>query len=279
MPQIIVITGATSGIGEVAATHFARTGARIVLIARDRQRADVTLNKLRAMDAHSTHTAYFADLSSIDNMKRVAAEIATHEPVIDVLINNAGAVYMNDTPTVDGLAPTFATNHLAYYVLTLMLLPRLRSASNARIICTSSRAHGYAQIDFDHLQRNGITGYAQSKLMNLLFVRRLSQLLQGESITVNAFHPGFVATRFADNTGFVWRSLMQLRKSLFGLSPEEGARTLLYLAQSPEVNSISGRYYIQCQSQSPSRHACNDADAQRLWKISAEVTGIDIISR
>lgn len=275
MNQTIVITGATSGIGEVAALQLAKTGARIVFIARNANRATTTLKKLQAVNRNTNHAFYLADLSSIAEMKRVATEIASLEPAIDMLINNAGAVYMTDTPTVDGLAPTFATNHLAYFVVTLLLLPRLRAASRARVICTSSRAHRYAQLDFDNLQRNGVLGYAQSKLMNLLFTRRLAQLLEPEPITVTAFHPGFVATRFADNTNLFWRSLMNLRKQCFGLTPEQGAETLLYLATVNAKTHSNGGYYVDRQLQQPSLHAQSDADAQRLWQLSAEITGVN----
>lgn len=275
MNQNIVITGATSGIGEVAAIKLAKSGARIVFVARDRQRAVAMLEKLQAVNSNVDHRFHIADLSCIADMKRVAIKIAANEPVIDMLINNAGAVYMDDTPTVDGLAPTFATNHLAYFVLTLMLLPRLRAANNARIICTSSRAHRYAKLDFDNLQRNGVLGYAQSKLMNLLFTRRLAQLLEQEPIAVNAFHPGFVATRFADNTNFFWRALMNLRKQWFGLTPEQGAETLVYLATSKVVVNTSGGYYVNCQLQPPSTQAQSDSDAQKLWLVSSQITGVD----
>lgn len=279
MNQNIVITGATSGIGEVAALRLAADGARIIFIARSPDRANALMVRLRAANSAVQHAAHIADLSSIAEMKRVALDIAAAEPVIDMLINNAGAVFMGDVITVDGLSPTFAVNHLAYHVLTLMLLPSLRRANGARIICTASRAHRYATMDFDNLQRNGVLGYAQSKLENLLFVRRLSQLLKGERITVNAFHPGFVATRFADNTGLVWRTLMKMRKRLFGLSPQQGAQTLLYLAQSSEVNAISGGYYVRCQRQLPSIHAQHDANAQRLWKLTVDCTGVDFPER
>jgi len=274
MPQNIVITGATSGIGEVAALHLAQSGARIILVARSAERAKATLSRLKVINPHVEHRAYLADLSSIAEMKRVAAEILSTEPVIDVLINNVGAVYMDDTLTADGLAPTFATNHLAYYVLTLMLLPTLRASPHARIICTSSRAHRYAKLDFNNLQRNGILGYAQSKLMNLLFTRRLAQLLKDEPITINAFHPGFVATRFADNTNLLWRMLMQIRKKLFGLTPEQGAKTLIHLAESSEITATGG-YFVDCKLQEPAIHAGSDTEALHLWKLSAELTEVD----
>jgi len=274
MTKTVVITGATSGIGEVAAFRLAESGARIVIVARNQERAIATHNKITRSNPHVDHHFYLADLSKISEMKRVATEIAAREPAIDILINNAGSVYMDNTLTSDGLAPTFATNHLAYYVLTLMLLPKLRNVNSAKIICTSSRAHRYVPFNFDNLQRNGILGYAQSKLMNLLFIRRLSQLLGTETITVNAFHPGFVASRFADNTTILWRSLMQVRKRLFGLSPEQGAQTLLYLAQSSEVNDQSGHYYVHSHREQPSVRACDDEDALQLWKISEQMTGV-----
>ena len=274
-PATVVITGATSGIGEVAALRLAARGARIVFVARDPARAAATLARLKVVGPHAPHAVHFADLSCSAEMKRVGAEIAAAEPRIDVLINNAGAVFMGRTRTVDGLAASFATNHLAYYVLTLQLLERLRAAPAARIVCTSSRAHHYGRLDFDHLQRDGIAGYAQSKLANLLFVRRLAQLLGAGSVTVNALHPGFVATRFADNCGPLWRAFMRWRKAVSGLTPEVGAQTLIYLAQSAQVAGRSGGYYARCALTEPSASARNDAAALRLWQISAQLTGLD----
>ena len=272
--RTVVITGVTSGIGEVAALRLAGRGARIVGVARDAARAAATLARLRAA-APAVHAMHLADLSVIAEMRRVGAEIAAAEAHIDVLINNAGAVFMAHTRTADGLAASFATNHLAYYVVTLQLLGRLQATPGARIVCTSSRAHRYGRMDFDHLQRDGLGGYAQSKLANLLFVRRLAQLLGSGGVTVNAAHPGFVATRFADNTAQPWRLLMQWRKRTTGLTPEQGARTLLYLAESPAVAGKSGGYYVDCRPAEPSPAARNDADALRLWQVSAQLTSID----
>ena len=272
--KTVVITGATSGIGAVAALHLAGRGARIVLVARDRQRAQATLAQLTAVGPGAAHALHYADLSAIGEMKRVGAEIAAGTARIDVLINNAGAVFMGRTRTADGLAATFATNHLAYYVLTLALLPRLLETPNSRIVCTASRAHEYGRLDFDRLQRDGVRGYANSKLANLLFVRRLTQLLGTAAVTVNALHPGFVATRFADNCGWAWRTLMRWRKASTGLSPEEGAQSLIYLAEAAELAGRSGGYFVRCQPAVPSSRARNDADAARLWEVSAQLTGM-----
>ncbi len=273
-PRTIVITGATSGIGEVAALRLAEHGARIVFVARDAARAEALLTRLRSVNPHSAHSWHLADLSQIETMRRVGDEIAAREPHIDVLINNAGAVFMRPVRTPDGLAASFATNHLAYYVLTLRLLDRLRSTSGARIICTSSRAHRFASFDLEHLQRDGIRGYALSKLCNLLFVRRLSQLLMGHDISVNALHPGFVATRIADNSSFFWRTLMQWRKATRGRTPEEGARTIVFLAETAEIAGESGLYFVDCKPTEPSAAARSDADAQRLWELSSRLTDV-----
>ena len=274
-PRTIVITGATSGIGEVAALHLAERGARIVFVARDAARGAATLAKLRAAAPQAGHALHLADLSEVAQMQRVGAAIAAAEPRIDLLLNNAGAVFMGRTRTVDGLSASFATNHLAYYSLTLQLLVRLQATPGARIVCTASRAHQYGRMDFDSLQRDGIAGYAQSKLANLLFVRRLAQLLRPGGVTVNALHPGFVATRFADNCTPVWRALMRWRKRASGLSPERGAQTLIFLAESPAVAGRSGGYYVDCALAEPAAVARNDADALRLWQLSAQLTGLD----
>jgi NAD(P)-dependent dehydrogenase (short-subunit alcohol dehydrogenase family) len=274
--KTVVITGATSGIGEVAALRLAERGARVVFVARDRTRARATLARLAAAGPGRAHAVHFADLAVLAEQRRVGAEIAAAEPRIDVLINNAGAVTMRPATTVDGLAITFAANHLAYYVLSLLLLPSLRAVPEGRIVCTASRAHMQGRIDFEHLQRDGMSGYAQSKLANLLFVRRLAQLLAGTPTTVNALHPGLVATRFAENCGYGWRALMHCVKAVAAVSPEEGAQTLTYLAQSEQVAKRSGGYYVRCALAETSVRARSDADAARLWQVSAQLTGLDL---
>ncbi len=272
----MVITGATSGVGEVAAVSLAERGARIVLIARDAARGRATLQRLRTAGPGSDHALHLAELSQISEQSRVAAEIAAAEPRIDVLINNAGALYMRRTRTIDGLAATFALNHLAYFVITLLLLPRLQASSQGRIVCTSSRAHRQGRIDFAHLQRDGMSGYAQSKLANLLFVRGLSQRLGTGGVSVNAFHPGFVATRFGENSGFGWSLLARGLKAVAAISPEQGARTLIMLAQSEKLAVASGGYYVRGALAQPSERARSDADAEQLWALSAQLTGVDM---
>jgi NAD(P)-dependent dehydrogenase (short-subunit alcohol dehydrogenase family) len=273
--KTVVITGATSGIGEVAALDLAERGARVVLVARDRGRAHATLSRLARAGPGRAHAVHFADLAVLADQRRVGTEIAAAEPRIDVLINNAGALIMGRSSTPEGLAVTFAANHLAYYALTLLLLPRLQAAPQGRIVCTASRAHRQGHIDFENLQRDGMSGYAQSKLANLLFVRRLAQRLAGGSTTVNALHPGFVATRFGDNCGYGWRALMRCVKAVAAIAPDDGAKTLTYLAQSDEVAGRSGGYYFNCALTRLAVQACSDADALRLWEVSAQLTGLD----
>ncbi len=272
--KTVVITGATSGIGAVAARRLAEQGARIVIVARDRDRAEETLRELRAAGGQA-HTAFYADLSRLREMKRVAAEIAAAEPRIDVLMNNAGLIASHNQKTEDGLELMFATNHLSYFVLTNLLLERLRAAGGARIVSTASEAHRRGKLDFDRLQeQKGTSGYGTTKLCNILFTRELARRIAGSGVTANCLHPGFVATRFGDNAGGALRAGIAVAKRLFALSPAEGAKTMVYLASSAEVAGRSGGYYDRCAPAEPSRAALSDADAARLWQLSATVSGI-----
>lgn len=271
--KTVVITGATSGIGAVAARGLAEQGARIVIVARERQRAEQTLRILRAANPTAPHSAHFADLSRLRDMKRVAAEIAAAERSIDVLINNAGTIVARNQLTEDGLEVMFAINHMSYFVITNLLLERLRAAGGgARIVCTASAAHRRARLDFEHLQQqSGYTGYGMTKLCNILFTRELARRIAGGRVTVNCLHPGFVATRFGDGAGGLIRIGIAIAKRLFALSPEEGAKTVIYLASSPEVEGRSGGYYSHCAPAVPSAEARSDENARRLWELSARI--------
>ena len=273
--KTVVITGATSGIGAIAARHLAELGARIVIVARDGQRAEETLRDLRAAGSGQAHTAFLADLSCLHEMRRVGAEIAAAEPRIDVLMNNAGLISSGKRKTEDGLGLMFATNHLSYFVLTALLLEPLRAAGGARIVSTASEAHRRGKLDFEHLQdQTGWTGYGTSKLCNILFTRELARRLEGTGVTANCLHPGFVATRFGDSAGGAIRAGLTIAKRLFALSPEEGAKTMVYLASSPQVAGQSGGYYDRCAPATPSREARRDHDARRLWELSAAIARV-----
>ena len=276
--KTVVITGATSGIGEVAACTLAQQGARIVLIARDRARGEHTLKRIEAVAPDLHHVAHYANLSRLTEMKRVAEVIAGSEPRIDVLINNAGALFGTRQVTGDALEMTFATNHIAYFVVTNLLLARLQATPGARIVSTASDAHRRAKLDFGDLQlEKGYTGfgmYGRSKLMNILFTRELARRLAGSGVTANCLHPGFVATRFADASGGL-TSLVVKGAKKFALTPAEGAKTLIYLASSPEVDGVTGKYFEKCKEAMPTAEAQNDADARRLWEISLQLSGLE----
>ena len=273
--KTVIITGATSGIGEVAAVHLAEQGARIVFTARDQKRADATMAQLRKANPAADHALHMADLSTLVEMKRVGAELA-REPQIDVLINNAGAMFNKRLETADGLEMTFALNHMAYFVITELVRPRLKPG--ARIVTTASNAHRGAKLDFDDLQSRkwyaGFPVYSKSKLCNILFNRALARRLKGSGVTANALHPGFVATRFGDNSGGLMRTVLKVAKPIGAISPEEGARTITYLASSPEVADTSGEYFYESKVATPSPEARNDEDAERLWEISEGIAAL-----
>jgi NAD(P)-dependent dehydrogenase (short-subunit alcohol dehydrogenase family) len=274
--KTVVITGGTSGIGEVAAKALAQMGARIVLIARNKSRAEATLARLRRSDPSIAHSVYLADLTRLPEMKRVAAEIAKREPPIDVLINNAGALFATRRLTEDGLEYTFALNHMSYFVVTEGLRERLLASGAARIINTASAAHQGATLDFDDLQSakgfRAMRIYGRSKLCNILFTRQLARSLQGSGVTANCLHPGFVATRFADESGGLISRIVWLAKS-FAISPAQGAQTIIYLASSPDVTNVSGKYFFKCRPTTPSAPALDDRAALALWERSAVLAG------
>src|ERR1700676_5595412 len=262
--KTVVITGGTSGIGEIAAERLAQMGARIVLIARDKSRGEVTLALLHERAPGLGHAVHYADLARIPELKRVADEIAHNEPRIDVLINNTGAMFSSRRLTEDGLEYTFALNHMAYFVVTDGLRERLLASSPARIVSTASAAHQGARLDFDDLQLAKSFGpmkaYGRSKLCNILFTRELARRLHGTGVTANCLHPGFVATRFGDQSGGVISRFVGLAK-LFAISPEKGAETIVYLASSPAVAEATGEYFYKCGPITPSYAARDDRAA------------------
>ncbi|MGA7112742.1 MAG: SDR family oxidoreductase [Pseudolabrys sp.] len=276
--KTVVITGGTSGIGEVAAVALAKMGARIVLVARDKSRGDATLARLRDITPDIAHSVYFADLLRLAEMKRVAAEIADHEPRIDVLINNAGALFAKRRLTEDGLERTFALNHMAYFVMTVGLRERLLASGLARIINTASAAHKGATLDFEDLQSaksfGGRKAYGRSKLCNILFTREFARRLQGTGVTANCLHPGFVATRFGDQSGGLISRLIWLAK-FSAISPAQGAETVIYLASSPDVAKATGQYFYKSMPVRPSSWAEDDRSALLLWQRSAALAGMN----
>jgi NAD(P)-dependent dehydrogenase (short-subunit alcohol dehydrogenase family) len=275
--KTVVITGGTSGIGEIAAEQLAQMGARIVLIARNKARATDTLARLQARAPSLAHTVHYADLTRLSEMKRVADEIAGQEPRIDVLINNAGAIFASRRLTEDGLEPTFALNHMAYFVVTEGLRERLLASAPARIVNTASVAHQGQMLDLDDLQLargfSPMKAYGRSKLCNILFTRELGRRLHGTGVTANCLHPGFVATRIGDESGGLISRFAWIAK-LFAISPKKGAQTLVYLASSASVAQTTGEYFFECRPIKPSPAAQDDRAASLLWESSAAMAGM-----
>ncbi len=272
-----VVTGATGGIGKATAVALAEMGARIVLVARDSTRGDLAAAEIKAKSGNGEVEVVRADLSSLDSVRNLAAEIGQRYPKLHVLVNNAGGVNMRRRTTVDGLELTFATNHLSHFLLTNLLMPLLKLSAPARIITVSSHAHRRGHIDFDDLQAErhyrGVAAYGQSKLANILFTYELARRLVGTQVTANCLHPGVVATSFGRGPG--WLGLTVRLLAPFLLSAEEGARTSVYLCSSPHVEGASGKYFVRCKERLSSRYSYDAEAAKRLWEVSLSLTGLD----
>jgi NAD(P)-dependent dehydrogenase (short-subunit alcohol dehydrogenase family) len=274
--KVVVITGATSGIGRIAAEKLAARGARIVMVARDHARAEETLARLRELAPGAAHRVHYADLLLIAGVKKVGAEIAAAEPRIDVLVNNAGSMFGRRLITTEGLERTFALNHMSYFVLTHSLSESLVAAP-ARIVNTASNAHLRAVLDFDDLQtKSGYVptlAYSRSKLCNVLFTRELARRLAGTGVVANCLHPGFVATNFGQREAglFGWGMRVAM---LFAARPEPGADTIVHLASAPAIAALSGRYFYNSREIVPSPAAHDDAVAARLWRESEKIAGL-----
>ena len=274
--SICVITGANSGIGKAAATEMARMGARVVMVCRSRERARQALVEICQDSGSSTVDLLIADLSVQSQIRSLGARIRDNYPQVDVLINNAGLYRAKREVTEDGLEMTFAVNHLAYFLLTLELLDTLKDSAPSRIINVSSAAHARATMDFDDLQSEkkyrGSRAYRRSKLANLLFTFELARRLEGTGVTANALHPGLVNTRFGRPGNGLLSTLFKVGRPIL-LSSEEGARTTVHLASSPELDGTSGLYFEKEKPATSSKASLDIEAAQRLWTESLALTG------
>lgn len=272
-----IITGATSGIGLQTATRLAFLGARLLLVGRNRQKGEAALAQLRAKVPGIAVKMYYADFSQADEILRLAAVLLNDAGRIDVLVNNAGAIFARREAMPDGLEHTFALNHMGYFRLTALLRPRLIASAPARIVNVASEAHRGAQLDFSDLQLStrysGWTAYRRSKLANILFTRELGRQLGNTAVTVNCLHPGFVASDFGDNNRGIWRLGIKVAKRFGGISVERGAETPVYLSSSPNVDEINGKYFEDCRQRAPSAAAQDATAAARLWEESEKLAG------
>jgi NAD(P)-dependent dehydrogenase (short-subunit alcohol dehydrogenase family) len=273
--KICLVTGATNGIGLVTASELARQGARVTLVSRNAERCQAAIERIHQETGNQDVDFIAADLSSLSEIRRAAQEFQKRHARLDVLVNNAGGFFWKRVETVDGLEMSFALSHLGYFLLTNLLLETIKASAPARIINVSSDAHRGAHIKFDDLQNKrryaGFRTYAQSKLMNVLFTYELSRRLEGSGVTVNAMHPGFVASGFAKNNGLLFRIFMPLAQ-IGALSPEEGARTSIYLASSPDLEGASGKYFTKERAVQSDPASYDKQTARQLWDVSLELT-------
>lgn len=273
-----LVTGATSGIGKVTARDLAAQGASVVIVGRNQEKSEHTVEQLRQETGNTQVEYLLADLSIQKEIRRLAEKYKDRYDRLDILINNAGAIFFSRQETQEGLEMSFALNHLGYFLLTNLLLDLLKRSAPVRIINVSSESHRGASINFDDLQceekYSPMRAYGQSKLANILFTYELDRRLENDNIIVNALHPGFVASNFGKNAGLLGKIVMPVLH-LFAKSPKRGAQTCIYLASSPEVEGVSGKYFIDRQPATSSEESYDPQIAARLWAISEELTGLD----
>lgn len=274
--KTVLVTGATSGIGLEAAVVLARHGARVVLVGRNPSKTEAVCADIRRRAQSGAVEYLICDFKSQAAIRRMAGEYRERYSRLDVLVNNAGAAFGNRKLTEDGIEKTFAVNHLGYFLLTHLLLDLLLASAPARIVNVASVAHYQGTLDFDDLgfERGYkvLRAYARSKLCNVLFTRELARRLEGTGVTVNALHPGTVATHIWDGAPAWVRPILALAKRLFMISPEKGAERITYLAMSDEVAGKTGGYYEKDALKEPSRLARDAALAERLWDESMRLT-------
>ncbi len=266
-----VVTGASGGIGLETALGLARLGASVALVARDRARGEAALRAVREASAGGAPSLFLADLGSLAEVRRVAGALLAALPRVDVLVNNAGAMHTTRKESADGYELTFAVNHLAPFLLTSLLLPRLRASAPSRVVTVSSEAHRIGPLDLDDLQaRRGYSGmkvYGRSKLANVLFANELARREGATGVTSNSLHPGVVATGFGRNDPGWFRLLVGLAKP-FMKTPAQGARTTIRVASAPELERVTGRYFKDGREASPAPYARDEAVQRRLWELS-----------
>jgi NAD(P)-dependent dehydrogenase (short-subunit alcohol dehydrogenase family) len=277
--KVVLITGGTSGIGKAAATALAGMGATVVITGRNEERGKRALQEIREESGNDGVELILADLTVQDEVRRLAEELRERHNQLEVLVNNAGLVLSERTETPDGIETQLAINHLAPFLLTNLLLDLLKESAPSRIVTVSSDAHRWAKIDLDDLQSRkryrGMQVYGKTKLANIMFTYELAERLEGTGVTANCMHPGGVNTNFGNNQGGPMNLLFRLFKP-FMRSPEQGADTLIYLASSPEVEGMTGKYLVDRKVKAASDAAYDETMQKKLWEASEELTGLKV---
>ncbi len=280
--KICLVTGANSGIGKVTATALAKTGAHVAIVCRDMAKAEAAAEDIRrgAGAGAGTVEPLACDFGSMAQIRELAAEFGRRHDRLHVLVNNAGALIGTRTKSADGLELTFAANHLGYFLLTNLLLDTLKASAPARIVNVASDAHYRVKqgLDFDDLQNERrkyetFRVYSESKLANVYFTYELARRLEGTGVTANCLHPGVVGTNFGHTATWFWKTAMALGRLVL-ITPEEGAKTSIYLATSPDVADVSGKYFDKCKPRRTSIVSYDEAAMRRLWDVSARLTGL-----
>ena len=282
--RIVLVTGASSGIGLETAKQLAAQGAQLVLVARSEDKLKEAVATIKAQTPSANVKYYIADFSSQKSVRNLAQNITRNYTKLDVLINNAGCVVPEFQLTEDGLEKTIATNHFAYFILTNELLPLVKKSDYARIVNVASGSHYQGKIDFESFTKEKgyfiMKAYAQSKLANVLFTYELAERLKGTQVTVNCLHPGFVKTEIGNKKTNWYSSLFwSLGTMLGGISVQNGAKTSVYLASSPEVKGVSGKYFDKCKAVEPNKDAYNTDLRKQLWQVSENFAGSAVVSQ
>lgn len=275
--KVVLITGGTAGIGEVTARSLAGMGATTVIVGRNPEKTAAVAQQIRSATGNERVNYKVADLSSQEQIRKLAEGFQRDYNRLDVLVNNAGAIFMKRELSVDGIEMTLALNHLSYFLLTHLLLDMLLASKPARVINVSSEGHRGTRLNFSNLQNErGYTSwkaYSQSKLANLYFTYGLAATLDESGVTANVLHPGFVATNFGKSNGGIFRSLFGLIQ-VAAITPEEGAQTSIYLASSPQVEGVTGKYFIKNQTVPSSPTSYDMSAARKLWDYSLEMVNL-----
>ncbi len=275
--RVCMITGANSGIGKATALGLAKLGATVVMVCRDRERGESVLKEISQRSRNTSISLLVTDLASQKSIRQLAKKFIDTHPRLHVLINNAGVFLTKRTLTEDNVETTFAVNHLAPFLLTNLLLDTLKASAPSRVVTVSSDAHQGAQINFDDLQGekhfSGFDAYNQSKLANILFTYTLAKRLDAAKVTANSLHPGAIRTNLGHQNSILFRAGYRF-VSLFFSSPAKGSQTVIYLASSPDVEGVTGMYFVKKKEKKSSPESYDEAAAQKFWQISAKLTGI-----